>query len=110
MPANPTVLPINWLAENYPTMLNDKDTWITDDDLLAQVLAYSTDFYHGSHTLVHLSRDQLGVTDCNQEDQGEGRRDKLLFFYLLYCGVLGDDSVTIGAVGAPCPHPHPSPP
>lgn len=41
------------------------------DELLQAVLAYPDDFYHGSHTLIHLSRDELQESDCNIEDGGQ---------------------------------------
>lgn len=43
--------------------------WDTDD-LLQAVLAYPDEVYHGSHSLTHLSRDELQESDCNIEDGG----------------------------------------
>ncbi|CBJ25803.1 conserved unknown protein [Ectocarpus siliculosus] len=65
----------NWLATNVPLMQQDMadGTWEANDDLLAGVLSYlykPSSFYHGHHTLIHLSRDQLRESDCVTEDTG----------------------------------------
>ncbi|CAM9255649.1 unnamed protein product, partial [Ectocarpus sp. 8 AP-2014] len=65
----------NWLATNVPLMQQDMadGTWEANDDLLAGVISYldkSSSFYHGHHTLIHLSRDQLRESDCVTEDTG----------------------------------------
>lgn len=41
------------------------------DDLLARVQADLDAFYWQSHTLTHLSRDNLGKNDCDIEDGGK---------------------------------------
>lgn len=41
------------------------------DALLQAVLASPNDAFIGSHTLTHLSRDELQASDCNTEDGGE---------------------------------------
>ena len=41
------------------------------DDLLARVQADLDAFYWQSHTLSHLSRDNLGKNDCDIEDGGQ---------------------------------------
>ncbi|CAM9095540.1 unnamed protein product [Ectocarpus sp. 6 AP-2014] len=65
----------NWLATNVPLMQQDMadGTWEANDDLLVAVLSYlhkPSSFYHGHHTLIHLSRDQLRESDCVTEDTG----------------------------------------
>ncbi|CBJ25807.1 conserved unknown protein [Ectocarpus siliculosus] len=65
----------NWLATNVPLMQQDMadGTWEANDELLVAVISYldtSSTFYHGHHTLIHLSRDQLRETDCVTEDSG----------------------------------------
>lgn len=56
---------------NVPLMAEEfaANKWDADD-LLAAVLANPSDAYHGSHTLTHLSRDELQESDCNTEDGG----------------------------------------
>lgn len=72
----PTVQDINWLANSIPNMQQNfaAGAW-DDDDLLQYVLENldQDDFYHQSHSLIHLSRDQLRASDCNAEDAGEMR-------------------------------------
>ncbi|CAM9195752.1 unnamed protein product [Ectocarpus sp. 8 AP-2014] len=63
----------NWLATNVPLMQQDMadGTWEANDDLLVAVISYldtPSMFYHGHHTLIHLSRDQLRESDCITED------------------------------------------
>ncbi|CAN0214942.1 unnamed protein product, partial [Scytosiphon promiscuus] len=70
-----TVHDINWLATNVPLMQDDMadGTWEANDELLAAVISYldtPSTFYHGHHTLIHLSRDQLRESDCVTEDTG----------------------------------------
>ncbi|CAN0053457.1 unnamed protein product, partial [Scytosiphon promiscuus] len=70
-----TVHDINWLATNVPLMQDDMadGTWEDNDELLAAVISYldtPSTFYHGHHTLIHLSRDQLRESDCVTEDTG----------------------------------------
>ncbi|CAB1101161.1 unnamed protein product [Ectocarpus sp. CCAP 1310/34] len=65
----------NWLATNVPLMQQDMadGTWEANDDLLAEVISHldtPSTFYHGHHTLIHLSRDQLRESDCVTEDTG----------------------------------------
>ncbi|CAM9641494.1 unnamed protein product, partial [Ectocarpus fasciculatus] len=65
----------NWLATNVPLMEQDMadGTWEANDDLLVGVISYldtPSSFYHGHHTLIHLSRDQLRESDCVTEDTG----------------------------------------
>ncbi|CAM9848210.1 unnamed protein product, partial [Ectocarpus fasciculatus] len=65
----------NWLATNVPLMQQDMadGTWEANDELLVAVISYldtPSSFYHGHHTLIHLSRDQLRETDCVAEDTG----------------------------------------
>ncbi|CAM9455735.1 unnamed protein product [Ectocarpus sp. 8 AP-2014] len=65
----------NWLATNVPLMQQDMadGTWEANDELLVAVISYldtASTFYHGHHTLIHLSRDQLRETDCVTEDTG----------------------------------------
>lgn len=69
----------NWLAVNVPRMQNDMASglWEANDDLLAEVIRHldtPSTFYHGHHTLIHLSRDQLRESDCETEDTGERPR------------------------------------
>lgn len=66
---------VNWLATNVPLMQDDMaaGTWVANDDLLAEVISHldsPNTFYHGHHTLIHLSRDQLRASDCETEDTG----------------------------------------
>ena len=66
---------VNWLATNVPLMQSDMadGTWEANDDLLAEVISYldtPSTFFHGHHTLIHLSRDQLRESDCFTEDTG----------------------------------------
>lgn len=44
--------------------------WDTDD-LLVKSLELKDKFYWQSHTLSHLSRDNLGQSDCDTEDGGK---------------------------------------
>ncbi|CAM9520719.1 unnamed protein product, partial [Ectocarpus fasciculatus] len=65
----------NWLATNVPLMQQDMadGTWEANDDLLVATISYldtPSTFYHGHHTLIHLSRDQLRESDCVTEDTG----------------------------------------
>lgn len=71
-----TVHDLNWLYDNLPTMKADfnSGSWTTSDDTLAKVLEYINTpgtFFHQSHTLIHLSRDQLRYSDCYTEDTGK---------------------------------------
>ena len=73
----------NWLATNVPLMQEDMESglWEANDELLAEVISHldtPNTFYHGSHTLIHLSRDQLRESDCNTEDAGEATSKKIL--------------------------------
>ncbi|CBJ25804.1 conserved unknown protein [Ectocarpus siliculosus] len=63
----------NWLATNVPLMQQDMadGTWEANDELLVAVISYldtPSTIYHGHHTLIHLSRDQLRETDCVADD------------------------------------------
>lgn len=66
---------VNWLATNVPLMQQDMaaGTWEANDDLLVEVISHlnsPSTFFHGHHTLIHLSRDQLRESDCFTEDTG----------------------------------------
>lgn len=49
----------------------DSGKWKEKDDLLEASLEMVDDFHWQSHTMSHLARDDLGVTDCNAEDGGK---------------------------------------
>lgn len=67
----PLIHPEDYLSATVPLLEAEYATGLWDtDDLLAAVLAFPDDFYHGSHTLVHLNRDELQESDCNIEDGG----------------------------------------
>lgn len=66
------VHPTDYLTVNVSQMEAEYDNKEWDaDDLLKKVLEYTDDFFHGSHTLVHLNRDELQQSDCNIEDGGK---------------------------------------
>lgn len=84
-----TVHPINWLADNVPKMKEDFEAgvWNADELLVAVLddLSSGPNFYHGSHTLIHLSRDLLRYSDCFTEDTGAYlRKRSLIFVCLMY--------------------------
>ena len=63
---------MGWLATAVPGMTTEfaAGSWASDD-LLAWVLDNLGTFWWQSHTLTHLSRDDLGESDCSIEDGGE---------------------------------------
>lgn len=65
-------LPVGWLATAVPGMTAEfaAGSWAADG-LLGWVLANLDTFWWQSHTLSHLSRDDLGESDCTIEDGGE---------------------------------------
>lgn len=73
---NPGLQPLvhdpNYVSVNVPLMAAEYEAggWASDE-LLTAVLANPDDFYHQSHTLIHLSRDELQQSDCDVEDGGE---------------------------------------
>lgn len=68
-----TILPENWLtvAATDTGMQAEFPAWRAKDGLLNASLSLFDKFYWQSHTLSHLARDNLGVTDCKIEDYGE---------------------------------------
>ena len=48
--------------------------WNESDPLLKASLDMIDDFHWQSHTMSHLSRDDLGETDCTMEDGGGCRK------------------------------------
>lgn len=68
----------NWLSTTFnpaPGQTGIKAEYdsglYASDDLLARVQADLGAFYWQSHTLSHLSRDNLGKNDCDIEDGGQ---------------------------------------
>ena len=68
----------NWLSTTFNPatgqtgMKAEYDSGLyASDDLLARVQADLDGFYWQSHTLSHLSRDNLGKNDCDIEDGGQ---------------------------------------
>lgn len=65
------VHPMDYLTTTVPLLEAEYAAGGWDaDTLLASVLSLDADFYHQSHTLIHLSRDELQESDCNVEDGG----------------------------------------
>ncbi|CAM9115233.1 unnamed protein product [Sphacelaria rigidula] len=64
-----TVIPPDYMSLTVPLMEAEAASggW-NSDALLQAVLANPNDGFIGSHTLTHLSRDELQVSDCNAED------------------------------------------
>lgn len=56
--------------------------WDTDD-LLVKSLELKDKFYWQSHTLSHLSRDNLGQSDCDTEDGGKACTALSVKFYVV---------------------------
>lgn len=53
--------------------------WKFNDPLLAETITLREDFFWQSHTLSHLARDDLGLSDCYTEDTGKKyTRDNLM--------------------------------
>ncbi|CAN0561855.1 unnamed protein product [Ectocarpus sp. 12 AP-2014] len=73
----PQISDPNWLSIQFNPaageqgMQDDYDAGLfASDDLLARVQADLDAFFWQSHTLTHLSRDNLGKSDCDIEDGG----------------------------------------
>lgn len=49
----------------------DSVNWRTKDPLLAKTIDLKEHFFWQSHTLSHLARDNLGLSDCYTEDTGK---------------------------------------
>ncbi|CAN0017372.1 unnamed protein product, partial [Ectocarpus sp. 13 AM-2016] len=76
----PQISDPNWLSIQFNPangelgMQDDYDAGLFDsDDLLARVQADLDAFFWQSHTMTHLSRDNLGKNDCDIEDGGNAR-------------------------------------
>ncbi|CAM9308757.1 unnamed protein product [Choristocarpus tenellus] len=73
-----------WLSTGITGMATEflTNLW-QSDDLLASVLsdAMKTKFHWQSHTMSHLARDNLGISDCTIEDQANIEIAKLTGFY-----------------------------
>lgn len=67
----PPQLPVGWLETAVPGMTAEFNSgaWASDT-LLSWVLDNLDTFWWQSHTLSHLSRDDLGQSDCSIEDGG----------------------------------------
>lgn len=63
---------MGWLASATPGMTAEFDSgaWAVDG-LLGWVLDNLGTFWWQSHTLSHLARDDLGESDCANEDGGD---------------------------------------
>lgn len=68
------ILPEGWLSTAVPGMKAEMaaGNW-SSDDLLEWVLSNKGDFWWQSHTMSHLSRDNLGQSDCEIEDGGSAQ-------------------------------------
>lgn len=65
-------LPTDWLASAVPGMTSEYASGDWDsDDLLGWCVSNKEAFWWQSHTLTHLARDNLGVSDCTIEDGGK---------------------------------------
>lgn len=87
----PQISDPNWLSTQFNPadgelgMQDDYDAGLFDsDDLLARVQADLNAFFWQSHTMTHLSRDNLGKNDCDIEDGGE---------WCLSCHVMSSHAV-----------------
>lgn len=68
----PLVHDPNYLTDTVPLLAVEYETGGWDaDELLQAVLAEPDAFYQQSHTLIHLTRDELQQSDCDVEDGGK---------------------------------------
>lgn len=56
-----------------------RSAWKTADLLLEKTIALKDQFFWQSHTLSHLARDDLGVSDCYTEDTGKQNKSMVMF-------------------------------
>ena len=70
----PPQFPTDWLSTSIDGMREEFESgaW-GSDDLLAWVIDNMGDFWWQSHTLTHISRDNLGASDCAIEDGGNAQ-------------------------------------
>lgn len=61
---------IDAMAEEFSSS-DSNVNWKANDLLLAESITLQEDFFWQSHTLSHLARDNLGLSDCYTEDTGE---------------------------------------
>lgn len=67
------ILPTTWYSQETIDGLKEEfesGLWDTDTLLMATISSMD-DLYLQSHTVSHLARDNLGVSDCETEDGGE---------------------------------------
>ncbi|CAM9244706.1 unnamed protein product [Choristocarpus tenellus] len=72
-----------WLSGAVPGMAADfaAGLWSSDDLMTATLTTVKDKFYWQSHTMSHLSRDNLGASDCQIEDEGNIALAKAMDWY-----------------------------
>lgn len=61
---------IDAMTEEFSSSDSTKN-WKANDLLLAETITLKEEFFWQSHTLSHLARDDLGLSDCYTEDTGK---------------------------------------